>query len=544
MTYLVTTPAFWTLVLFVPVCLAAKALGGATIGQNYRQVLLSFAVASLLLASLTLIVFAWQSLNSPAFLDHMEATTAIVAWIYSDGGQLYHSLEAPERYSLLYGPIPYVVVSWMYKLVGVSEFAAKVTGSVLLLVTYLFIVLSVLRRYPGQLFPCLIALGYFSLTALLWSNMSFWVRADPFIIAAASIGLFSCLLRPGLLAWLICGLALGIAGGAKATGVLYFLPYIAWFLARDGFRAPVAIALTGAIVAFMPFWSPEQASLPNYISILRSAAKHGISLGAVASGVLTLAFLFIPVALFLRWQLLLGGMRNWLTRNKLVTAATLMAVVLVTFASSKVGSGRYHYLPFLPALAFLATQGVMHVWNARPSERATVYSFWAPLAAFNIALVLKACINLYVGIGLLNTQASFSAVPADLDAILAKYPQHNVYMGYGGRNSYRYTLFRTRLVFDGNPYLLDLPALQDFEFSGIDIPQSTLDRMLSDKEAVWLVPRGDEPFSIVNWYHRRNGSPLFGEVFRDSFNTNFIKRESSQYFDIYLSAQQGGPGQT
>lgn len=79
---------------------------------------------------------------------------------------------------------------------------------------------------------------------------------------------------------------------------------------------------------------------------------------------------------------------------------------------------------------------------------------------------------------------------------------------------------------------------QDFEFSGIDIPQSTIDRMLADKTAVWHIPQSDEPFSIVNWYRQNNGTPLFDDGFREAFSQNFIKHESSQYFDIYLSARQ------
>ena len=539
MGYLINIPVFLTLALLLPVFFVTKAIQRSGASHKYQRILVFFVMITLLSAVLAHATFALLSVSSPAFIDYTEPTTAIIAWIYSQGGQIYHTLDAPERYSLLYGPVPYVAVASMYELIGASEFAAKLTGTVALLVACAFIVLSVRRRYPKQIIPSLVALGYFALTALLFSEISFWVRGDPFIIAAASIGLFSCLVPSGPAAWLICGLALGVAGGAKATGVLYFLPYIAWFVVRDGYRAPLAIATVGAALALLPFLSTDQVSLANYISLLRSAAKHGIVIGSLTNGLLTLVFITMPVGLFVLWQLRVEGMRGWFGKYKLLAVASLVAALLVTFASAKVGAGRYHLLPFLPALSFLAAHGVMCVWNARTSGGATIYGFWMPLGALHIALLIKASINLYAGFSLLSSHAYLAAIPADLDAIIAKYPQQNIYMGYGGNQKYLHTSFRTKLVFSGYPYLLDLPAVEDFEFSGIGIPQSTIDRMLSDKTAVWLIPVGEKPFSIVSWYRRKDRTPLFNENFRDAFSKNFMKHESSHFFDIYLRAESG-----
>ena len=60
----------------------------------------------------------------------------------------------------------------------------------------------------------------------------------------------------------------------------------------------------------------------------------------------------------------------------------------------------------------------------------------------------------------------------ELTTILAANPQHHIYMGYGDGTRYISTFLRTELAYAGQPYLIDLPALLDFDFSGVAIPAS------------------------------------------------------------------------
>ena len=70
--------------------------------------LLSTAALVLAAALVGQLVFASMYLGTPTFTDHIEPNTAVVAWLYAQGGQLYHAIDAPERYSFLYGPVPYI----------------------------------------------------------------------------------------------------------------------------------------------------------------------------------------------------------------------------------------------------------------------------------------------------------------------------------------------------------------------------------------------------------------------------------------------------
>jgi hypothetical protein len=496
--------------------------------------------AALVLAAAVVgqLVFALMYLGTPSFSDHIEPNTAVVAWLYKQGGQLYHEVDAPARYSFLYGPVPYIASAWMYKLLGGTTLAAKLPGFLCLLVAMLFVVLAVRRRLSGQWLSCLVALGYMALIALLFKNHSFWSKPDPFMIAASAIGFYSCLMWPGRKAWLLCGFALGIAVNAKATGAVYFLPYLAWFMERDGYRGPFVALLTAAVVALLPFLSPEQVSLLNYIAWLQSAGGHGLSLLLLVQDLIFILFLLLPLGCFLLWQVASVGTRSWLVTHKLVSAASVIATLLIWVAASKPGSGPHHLLPFLPPLAFLTAYAASRVYAYRPMTSWNIYGFWAPAAAFLVAASIKAGFALYYGIQVVMAQANAAAIVDDLSAIMENYPDRNIYMGYGDGSTYPTTFVRHYLVYADNPYLVDAPALTDFQFSGVGIPESTIAALLADTRAVWLIPAGQEPFTMVNWYFRYSGGQLFDESFQQAFTQHFRRQATTEYFDLYVPEAQ------
>jgi len=502
------------------------------------RALITIALLPPLILILGHLLFAILYLGSPGFTDHIEPNTAIVAWIYAEGGQIYHALDAAERYAFLYGPVPYIASSWMYGLLGPGVMAAKMAGFLCLLFSFLMIIISVRKRFGGQLVPCIIALGYFSLVALFFKNHSFWSKPDPFMIAAVAVGLYACLMRPGRNAWLLCGIALGVAVNAKITGAVYFLPYMAWFFDRDGYRAPLVISLAAGVVGLLPFFASDQTSLVNYLLWLQAAGGHGLSFVLLIQNAVFMLFLAAPLLLFLAWQGGSVGLRSWLKNRKLVVFASAVATLLILVAASKPGSGPHHFLPFLPPLAFITAYAVANVYAYKPVTNWSVYGFWAPLASLVIAATLKSSVVLYYSLNVVAAQANGAAVVAEINTIATDNPDNNIYMGYGEGDSYVTTFSRPELAYMGMPYLLDAPALMDFQFSGIEIPQATIDRMLADKSAIWLIPAHQEPFALVNWYYRQSGGLLFDKNFRASFNNNFRLAKSLHYFDLYIPVEQ------
>ncbi|MEJ2139257.1 MAG: glycosyltransferase family 39 protein [Gammaproteobacteria bacterium] len=524
--------------LLLPVTLSAAwflrstGLGASVSGRP----LISIALLPPIILFGCLLVFAILYLGSPTFTDHIEPNTAIVAWIYAQGGQLYHAVDAAERYAFFYGPVPYIATSWIYDLVGPGVFAAKLAGFICFLLTIAVILLSVRKRFGKQLVPYIVALGYFAIVALFFKNHSFWSKPDPFMILATAVGLYACLMRPGRFAWLLCGIALGISVNAKVTGAVYFLPYLAWFFDRDGYRAPLVILLAGAVVALLPFWPTGQVSLVNYLHWLQAAGGHGLSAVLMVQNALFLGFLLAPLIFFVIWQGGSVGLRSWFITRRLVLFGAAVSGLLILVPASRFGSGPHHSLPFLPPLAFLTAHAVSNVFAYKPVTKWSVYGFWAPLAALLIAASLKAGMAFYSGAGVALAQRNGASVAAELETIARDYPDKHIYMGYGDDSSYVATFVRAELVYMGNPYLIDPSAMMDFQQSGIQIPQATIDRMLGDEKALWLIPANQEPFTLSNRYFRHQDGLLFDENFRSAFVNHFRKSETRDYFDLYLPA--------
>jgi len=535
---------YFPVLLFIaifPLTLVLAALLRSELLRQHFSPVVSLITAALVLLAFGIaghFLFAIMYLGSPTFTDHIEPNTAIISWIYAQGGQIYHSLDAPERYAFLYGPVPYIATSWMYALLGGSTFAAKIAGFICLLTTSVFILLAVWQRFSGRIIPCLVALGYFSLIALFFKNHSFWSKPDPFLMACTAIGLYSCLLRPGRMAWVLCGIALGIAVNAKITGVLYFLPYLAWFFDRDGYRALLVTSLAAAVTALLPYWAMDQVSIINYTAWLQAAGGHGISRLLLLQNLVFLIFILIPPGCFLFWQYGSVGIRSWFDTYRLIFVASILAALLLLLAASKSGSGPHHFLPFLPALAFLVAVATSRVYSYRPTTNWSVYGFWAPVTAFLLAAIIKAGLALYFGLKVVMAQANGDLIAQNLAEIVADNPGRNIYMGYGDGSRYTVTFLRTELAYAGHPYLIDASALMDFQHSGMEIPQVTIDHMLADKSSIWLIPAGQEPFEITNWYYRFQGRFLFEDNFRSAFNESFQRQSSTDFFDLYIQRNQ------
>ncbi len=74
----------------------------------------------------------------------------------------------------------------------------------------------------------------------------------------------------------------------------------------------------------------------------------------------------------------------------------------------------------------------------------------------------------------------------------------------------------------------------DIQAGGLTTPVATIDALLNDTSSIWLIPTGQEPFTIVSWYDRHTGGLTFDEVFRSAFNDNFSRDSSTAYFDLYV----------
>lgn len=68
-------------------------------------------------------------------------------------------------------------------------------------------------------------------------------------------------------------------------------------------------------------------------------------------------------------------------------------------------------------------------------------------------------------------------------------------MGYGSDKTYEMTWERPVLVLLGNRYSLDADALDEADMADEPLPQATFDELKNCSSQIFLIPKGDRPFS-------------------------------------------------
>jgi hypothetical protein len=527
---LIAVPVLLFLVLTLALALVARTGLLPAVPFNGRA---PAAVVALLGAVIVLhLGYAFVYMLSPFYFDHIEPNVAAVSALFSQGLPVYPEIDAAPRYAMLYGPTQYLVNGLSYRLFGYNDLAFKLTGVVSLLLAYLFTGLSIARLRDARASDIVLGLGIFAVLALSFRNYTFWSKSDSMMLALTAVGVYSCFLRNPVQAALLCGVALGLTVNGKLHAFAYFLPLLAIHYRADGWRAVLIIGGSSLLVFLLPYLVFSNVSLTNYLAMVESAGKHGISgLIALANGLFGV-FMALPLLCMGWFAMRSGAYPGWLRANGLVILATLAGVFLAALVGAKPGSGNWHLLPFLPLVA-VASVAVLK--NLEHSPTAITAWSWVPFAGFLGAALVKGMIGAYYGYTVsLNNFDRPQRIIDDVQELIVAHPDKNIHMGYGDGSNYVKSFARTQLVFAGEPYLLDAAAITDMRFSALSIPAATLEAMNSDPDALWLINKGQEPFTMPNWTARFGSAEfLFDEALRENFTAHFEKTGSTEYFDLW-----------
>lgn len=200
-------------------------------------------------------------------------------------------------------------------------------------------------------------------------------------------------------------------------------------------------------------------------------------------------------------------------------------------------------MPFYPLGGYVCAE------IYREIESASVYKSMAPRLSFIPLLWFWLAIAMATRLGtdfssndsiLSSSRSLATAVAGDLERVMHDYPGKHIEMGYGEWNSkYELSYLRPALVFAGNPLTIDAVALADMQLSGIDnIPHGTLQYLQECRTQIWLIPKDEPPFAMVNVYSLIDPRVfpkhlLFSDEFRRIFFQQYRKQNSSKYFDIW-----------
>jgi hypothetical protein len=84
-------------------------------------------------------------------------------------------------------------------------------------------------------------------------------------------------------------------------------------------------------------------------------------------------------------------------------------------------------------------------------------------------------------------------------------------------------------------FVLDAAAMMDMRLSGLAIPPATLDAFRQGVVRLWLIPKGNEAFSLRDGYQRQD---LFGQELRQVFNEHYKKIDEATCFEVWCFNHQ------
>jgi hypothetical protein len=201
----------------------------------------------------------------------------------------------------------------------------------------------------------------------------------------------------------------------------------------------------------------------------------------------------------------------------------------VVVAASKPGAGSYHLLPFWPTVIYaIALHGRALVQRFRAG---TDPILGPALLAFGVVMALIAFLQQTYFITM-TKQMDDADVVADLRHVIDHNPGRIIAMGYNNAGD-RFTFFRPLLVFQNSRYLIDAPAVQEYEMSGIDLPPATLRAVRRCENDIWLIPSIAKPFDGPNKYPMLEYRQLFSDAFKQAFFETYVHSGDTRYFQIW-----------
>jgi hypothetical protein len=510
---LTSHPALALALLFVLAVAAGRFATAATprpraIGARARDA----AALAILAAFAALVAWYWAQ---PAYFDHAEPTIPAVSAVFSAGRPLYPAIEAPERYAHIYGPVLFLVHAAAQWLLGASIATSKAPGALAILGS-LAACYGLYRRNAGAS-AALAATAACALVFSAFGNAAYWTRSDPLLVGCVVAGLAAVRLKDSRAAGVALGVSAGIALDLKFTGPLYFLPVLAMAFASHGWRAVLVAALVAAPVAAAPFLLPG-VSFENYLDYVELSAGNGLVPAKVRQNIEWAVFMAAPViAVAVRGRRDLDAVRG--LRTCLV--ATAAALGLVAVAAAKPGGGPLHLLPFVPVLAF----AYIRAGGAGPAVPARALT--AAFACVTLLIAIPDQLLVVRTVSGRNLQVAIT----DIHAFAGGHPGRRIAVGYAGTSYLSHA--RVEAVFLTRDYLLDAPAVQEHQLSGLPLPGSTLHAIDRCRVEYWLIPRGGDPFVVPSAYAPNGPPQVFPDRFIETFRARHVAAGRAGAFDVW-----------
>ncbi|CAA7623580.1 glycosyltransferase family 39 protein [Magnetospirillum sp. SS-4] len=455
----------------------------------------------------------------PGYMEHGEASISAISYRLLQGLPAYHAFDAPERITNVYGPWTYLWHAWPLALFGPDLTSSKLAG----LAGPVLVILgawAIGRRHDRL--GAVLATGFAAAFVITHLGFPATIRPDSLLTALVTLAAWAAARaedKPGM-AWaetLAIGVAGGIAVNVKIHAGLYLAP-VALFHLFPHWPRLLPMAIAGLAALALPFLSPL-FPLGDYLSWFGPmSSKENVWNGFRVLWVKFAFYLGIPVVAWL-----LAGLAGRTGRLRLTLAVYVVCVLVVLFPATKIGGSHHYYMPFLPIMIDLALRA-----RAASGARWPVTPALVGLLALVMAQAIQTERRFFK---MMDWPVAREAV-AEIDAVLKANPGVPVQMGVGGpRTEEKFFLYswRNLPVFAGGPYTLDAGIVMELTKLGVAMPAETVRRMAACETRLWLIPKGEQPFSLWGYYNQT----IYDQTFRDVFAAHHHLESSGRHFDLW-----------
>lgn len=510
---------FWPLLVFLSV-----AMGIQKLRIRFPSSLVNAGAwltrAAMWVMMAALLISAVYYVFIPGYFDHIEENIAAAGAFWRHGYPLYHSMDSADRYTLLYGPLPFVLNGWFQSLPIDIFVASKLPGVLCLVAGFILFASLVIRRKEWSWNKKILLLALYSGIMVYNEDMSYWDRPDSFLIffAIAALVVVETISSTWKVA-LLTGILAGLSSAGKIHGAGTLIPLLVYFLEMQkpkNFLGPV-LGFGAAYLLATGFWFLLPGiDLTNYVSTLREASGHGLKLDLFLSNVTSLLPLFAFLVLtrfyrFLPWTF---------------SALSLM-FLLTAIIASKAGAGPYHLLPYVPVFLYFCGLAETHV-ESSSREFAHLFAICYFLGiSTQVPKQQKAMIRFWL------QQPAILQNVEDLRNLEQSHPGPKA-MAPSDDESYGLMQLTPELVSRGGRLFLDGPSVMDFVLGGGHLPEATYQAIAGCEIPEFILPSKGEPWSMTDWYSRQ---PLYPERLRTVFNAAYEKVDTIGAFSLYRCKQ-------
>ena len=287
---------------------------------------------------------------------------------------------------------------------------------------------------------------------------------------------------------------------------------------KRGLKTFAAMAVVGLIVVLLPF-AFSVFSLSAFADWIVLHVNKGSPVDFGSKFVRYGAIYAAPILFYLaarRWS----GTRIALAEKAYVWVF-LACLVAVLFPATKAGAGTHYFYPFL---AVLVDQVLRHAGRVK-KYKLKVWSVAGVLAA--VILIVSVPVQKRFFRALHWQQVT--DIQTEIRAIMAAYPDRTIEMGVGQDiKTYPRTYYRTLLVLAGHPYTIDAPAMEMNKWK-VPLSGDLLAMMRGCNTDLWLIPKGEPPFTMIGYY----GELMLDPSFSDAFLGSYAKAKSFMFFDVW-----------